>query len=54
MVEVLTVGVLLSLVRLAGLADASPGVGLLALGALTILFASIESAGLKQFWWQVQ
>ncbi|HEY3633568.1 MAG TPA: paraquat-inducible protein A [Caldimonas sp.] len=54
MVEVFTVGVLLSLVRLAGLADASPGVGLLALGALTILFASIESAGLKQFWWQVQ
>ncbi len=54
MVEVLTVAVLLSLVRLAGLADASPGVGLLALGALTILFASIESAGLKQFWWQVQ
>jgi paraquat-inducible protein A len=54
MVEVLTVGVLLSLVRLAGLADASPGMGLVALGALTVLFAGIESAGLKQFWWQLQ
>ena len=45
MVEVFTVGVLLSLVRLAGLADASPGPGLFALGALTVLFAAIESAG---------
>ena len=54
MVEVFTVGVLLSLVRLAGLADASPGPGLFALGALTVLFASIESAGLKHLWWHVQ
>jgi paraquat-inducible protein A len=54
MVEVFTVGVLLSLVRLAGLADASPGPGLFALGALTLLFAAIESAGLKHLWWDVQ
>jgi paraquat-inducible protein A len=54
MVEVFTVGVLLSLVRLSGLADASPGPGLFALGALTLLFAAIESAGLKHLWWQVQ
>jgi len=54
MVEVFTVGVLLSLVRLAGLADASPGPGLFAFGALTVLFASIESAGLKHLWWHVQ
>jgi paraquat-inducible protein A len=54
MVEVFTIGVLLSLVRLAGLADASPGPGLFALGALTVLFASIESAGLKHLWWHVQ
>ena len=52
MIEVFTVGVLLSLVRLAGLADASPGPGLFALGALTLLFAAIESAGLKHLWWQ--
>jgi paraquat-inducible protein A len=54
MVEVFTVGVLLSLVRLAGLADASPGPGLFALGALTVLFASIEAAGLKHLWWHVR
>jgi paraquat-inducible protein A len=54
MIEVFTVGVLLSLVRLAGLADASPGPGLFALGALTVLFASIESAGLKHLWWHVR
>lgn len=54
MVEVFMVGVLLSLVRLAGLADASPGPGLFALGALTVLFAAIESAGLKHLWWHVR
>jgi paraquat-inducible protein A len=54
MVEVFTIGVLLSLVRLAGLADTTPGPGLFALGALTVLFASIESAGLKHLWWQVR
>jgi len=54
MVEVFTIGVLLSLVRLAGLADAAPGPGLFALGAVTFLFAAIESAGLKHLWWQVQ
>jgi paraquat-inducible protein A len=54
MVEVFTIGVLLSLVRLAGLADASPGPGLFAMGALTVLFASIASAGLKHLWWHVR
>jgi len=54
MVEVFTIGVLLSLVRLAGLADTSPGPGLFALGAMTVLFAAIESAGLKHLWWHVQ
>jgi paraquat-inducible protein A len=54
MVEVFTIGVLLSLVRLAGLADASPGPGLFALGAVTLLFAAIEAAGLKHLWWQVR
>ena len=53
MIEVFTIGVLLSLVRLAGLADAAPGPGLFALGAATILFAAIESAGTKHLWWQV-
>jgi paraquat-inducible protein A len=54
MVEVFTVGVLLSLVRLAGLADTAPGPGLFAMGALTVLFASIESAGLKHLWWDLE
>lgn len=53
MVEVFTIGILLSLVRLAGLADAVPGPGLFALGAVTMLFAAIESAGLKHLWWQL-
>jgi paraquat-inducible protein A len=54
MVEVFTVGVLLSLVRLAGLAETAPGPGLFALGALTVLFAAIESAGLKHLWWDLR
>lgn len=53
MVEVFTVGALLSLVRLAGLADASPGPALYALGVLAALFAAIQSAGLKHLWWQL-
>lgn len=53
MVEVLTVGALLSMVRLAGLADAAAGPALFALGLLTVLFAAIESAGLKHLWMRV-
>jgi paraquat-inducible protein A len=53
MVEVLTVGGLLSLVRLVSLAQASPGPALYALGVLTVLFAAIESAGLRHLWWRV-
>ncbi|HEY2570458.1 MAG TPA: paraquat-inducible protein A [Solirubrobacteraceae bacterium] len=54
MVEVFTIGVLLSLVRLSSLADAAPGPGLFALGGVILLFAAIESAGTKHLWWQVQ
>lgn len=54
MVEVLTVGGLLSLVRLAALAEAVPGTGMMALGILTLLFAAIESAGLRHLWWYVR
>ncbi|MCE9661656.1 MAG: paraquat-inducible protein A [Burkholderiales bacterium] len=54
MIEVFTIGALLSLVRLAGLADAVPGPGLFALGGVMVLFAAIESAGLKHLWWHVQ
>ncbi len=54
MVGVFTIGVLLSLVRLSAMADASPGTGLYALGALTVLLAAIESAGIKHLWWTVR
>ncbi len=54
MVEVFTIGALLSLVRLSSLADAVPGPGLFAFGAVMVLFAAIESAGLKHLWWQVR
>jgi paraquat-inducible protein A len=54
MIEVLTVGGLLSLVRLAALAEAVPGPAMFALGALTLLFAAIEAAGLRHLWWYVQ
>jgi paraquat-inducible protein A len=48
--EVLTVSAMLALVRIAALADASPGAGLFALGALSLLLAGIDSAGLKHLW----
>lgn len=54
MIEVFTIGVLLALVRLTGLADAAPGPGLFALGAMTLLFAAIESAGLRHLWWYIR
>ena len=43
MLGVFTIGVLLSLVRLAAMADASPGPGLYALGAVTILLAATSA-----------
>ncbi len=49
-VSVLGVGALLSLVRLADLAQASVGPGLIALGTLAVLLAAIESAGLGHLW----
>ena len=54
MIEVFSIGTLLSLVRLVSLADAAPQAGLFALGATMVLLAAIESAGLKHLWWQVQ
>jgi paraquat-inducible protein A len=50
-VEVLTVAALLSLVRVADLADASAGPALFAYGVLALLLAAIDSAGLKHLWW---
>jgi len=50
MVEVLTVAAVVSIVRLADLAEAQPGPALYALGVLARLLAAIESAGLKHLW----
>lgn len=50
-VEVLTVAALLSLVRIASLAEASAGPALFAFGVLALLLAAIDSAGLKHLWW---
>lgn len=49
-VAVLAVGALLSLVRIADLAQAVAGPGLFALGALVLLLAAIEAAGLRHLW----
>lgn len=54
MVEVFLIGALLSLVRLVGLADAAPGLGLYALVVVAFLFAAIEQAGVRHLWWQVK
>ena len=53
-VEVLTVAALLSLVRIAALAQATAGAGLMALAALALLLAALESAGLHHLWWRVR
>lgn len=49
-VEVLAVGALLSLVRIAELAQAVAGPGLFAVCALVLLMAAIEAAGLRHLW----
>ena len=53
-VEVLTVGALLALVRIAQLAQATPGPGLVALAVLALLLAAVESAGLRHLYWQAK
>ena len=50
MVEVLTVAALVSLVRIADLAQATPGPAIYAMAVLALLLAAIESAGVKHLW----
>jgi len=50
MVEVLVLAAMISIVRIAGMAAVVPGVGLYAIGALMLLLASLESAGLHRLW----
>ena len=50
MVEVLMVAGLVSIVRMAALADATPGPGIWAHGVLSLLLAGIETGGLRHLW----
>lgn len=50
MVEVLMLAALVSMVRIAGLAQVVPGVGLMAFGALALLLAALQSAGEHRLW----
>ena len=51
MVEVLMVAALVAIVRVAGLAQATAGPGMFAFGALSLLLAALEAAGLRHLWW---
>ncbi|HEY2927015.1 paraquat-inducible protein A [Piscinibacter sp.] len=51
MVEVLMVAALVAIVRVAGLAQASAEPGMFAFGALSLLLAALEAAGLRHLWW---
>jgi paraquat-inducible protein A len=50
MVEVMMVAAAVAIVRMAGLAQAVPGPGVFAFGALAVLLAALESGGLKHLW----
>jgi paraquat-inducible protein A len=50
MVEVFMMGTLVAVVRSAGLASATPGIGLFAYAALTLLLTSILAAGTHSLW----
>jgi paraquat-inducible protein A len=50
MVEVLAVGAVVTLVRLAAMAPSAPGPGLFAFAALPLLLAALQSAGLRHLW----
>jgi paraquat-inducible protein A len=50
MVEVLMVAAAVSVVRMSSLADAVPGIGMFAFGALALLLAALESVGLRHLW----
>ncbi|HMC16143.1 MAG TPA: paraquat-inducible protein A, partial [Albitalea sp.] len=50
MVEVLMVAAIVSIVRLASMAQSSPGAGMWAFGALALLIAALEQGGLRHLW----
>ena len=50
MVEVFMMGTLVAVVRTAGLTSATPGIGLFAYAALTLLLTSITAGGMHSMW----
>jgi paraquat-inducible protein A len=50
MVEVLMVAAIVSIVRLASMAQSSSGAGMWAFGALALLIAALEQGGLRHLW----
>ena len=50
MVEVFMFGTLVAIVKIAGLANVIPGVGIFSYAVLTVLLAAIQSAGLHGLW----
>jgi paraquat-inducible protein A len=54
MLEVVTVAAVISIVRIAALAQATPGSGMLGYGALALLIAALEQGGLKHLWAEIE
>jgi paraquat-inducible protein A len=52
MVEVMMVAAVVCIVRIASMAQAEPGPGMFAFGALALLLAALESSGVKHLWRQ--
>jgi paraquat-inducible protein A len=50
MLEVVTVAAVISIVRIASTAEASPGFGMLGYGSLALLIAALQTGGLKHLW----
>jgi len=50
MLEVGLLGVLVAIVKLAGMLDVHPGMGLWALGMLTVLVILISGRGIRRLW----
>lgn len=50
MLEVCLLGILVAIVKLAGMLDVHPGLGLWALGMLTVLIILISGKGIRRLW----
>ncbi|MDB6145212.1 MAG: paraquat-inducible protein [Pseudomonas sp.] len=50
MLEVCLLGILVAIIKLAGMLDVHPGIGLWALGMLTVLIILISGKGIRRLW----